>query len=122
MREFFLEIDRVDCTLAWEPRGKWNETPQGIAELCESCDLIHCVDPLRNQPLWFGNGRIAYFRLHGFGKPRMYIYDFSSQELRDLLAIVNDISVKVQTVYVFFNNMTCYRNAKEFEGIAKTVH
>lgn len=75
---FFGAVERGQCSLAWEPRGTWYDEPQAIVDVCEAGALVHCVDPLRNRPLTF-TGTLAYFRLHGFGKPSMYNYDFSAE-------------------------------------------
>jgi uncharacterized protein YecE (DUF72 family) len=114
MRSFFDRIEREDLILVWEPRGKWYDDPGVVAELCEECRLVHCVDPFRNDALAFGEAKRAYFRLHGFGRPSMYHYDFSDEELRRLHSILRSLPLSLQQSYVFFNNVSCYRNGLEF--------
>jgi uncharacterized protein YecE (DUF72 family) len=114
MRSFFKEIEREDLVLVWEPRGKWYDDPGLIAELCEKHRLVHCVDPFRNDALAFGEAKIAYCRLHGFGRPSMYHYDFSEEELRRLHSILKSLPRSLHQSYVFFNNVSCYRNGLEF--------
>ncbi|MCL4538144.1 MAG: DUF72 domain-containing protein, partial [Bacteroidetes bacterium] len=77
MRAFFDRIDRAGLDIVWEPRGTWYDEPGAIESVCAENELVHCVDPFRNDSLTFGRNMIAYFRLHGFGKPTMYRYDFS---------------------------------------------
>lgn len=115
MRNFFNEIDRDGLVCVWEPRGKWYDDSSRIVDVCEELELVHCVDPFRNEPLVFGKEKIAYFRLHGFGKPSMYHYNFSQEELSWLRSVVLELSSKLMHIYVFFNNMYCYENAKTFE-------
>lgn len=119
MRSFFNEIDRDKLTCVWEPRGRWYDDPTLVAHVCEECRLVHCVDPLRNEPLAFGEEKIAYFRLHGFGRPSMYNYDFSEQELDRLASNLNSLPHSLHCIYIFFNNISCYRNALEFGARAE---
>lgn len=112
MQNFFGEVERDTLLCVWEPRGSWYDEPSLIAEVCAACNLIHCVDPFRNDQLVFG--KIAYFRVHGFGKPSMYRYDFSGDELQRLLKIIQALPRSTRDVYVFFNNVECYRNGLQF--------
>ena len=85
MKSFFKNIKRESLQCVWEPRGNWYNEPGLIAEVCEECRLIHCVDPFRNQPLAFGEQGVArHGGLHGFGKPGMYRHSFSDEELQRL--------------------------------------
>lgn len=112
MKNFFENISCNGLVCVWEPRGRWYEDPGRIGEVCESCNLMHCVDPFRSEVLL--SQRIAYFRLHGFGKPSMYNYDFSNNELQRLRGIIRALPRTTTDAYVFFNNAACYRNAREF--------
>lgn len=114
MLKFFGTIDRSGFVLVWEPRGRWFDDPPLIDEVCRECDLVHCVDPFRNQPVYLGSKKIAYFRLHGFGKPSMYGYDFSKEELQQLLHRCREIRNEAKEIYVFFNNVFCYENGLQF--------
>lgn len=80
MKEFFAGIDRRGLAAVWEPRGKWYDDISSIENVCWQCKLVHCVDPMRNDPVAFGKTKTAYFRLHGFGRPSMYRYNFSEEE------------------------------------------
>lgn len=113
----FLKKAKPKVQLIWEPRGAWYDNPKQIKDICEEFDIIHGVDPFRNEPLYFSKSKVAYFRLHGFGKPSMYSYTFSNQELKELADIVKNLKGKVETFYVFFNNMTMYEDALRFKEI-----
>lgn len=117
MKDFFDKIDRRGITAAWEPRGKWYDDINLIEKVCWECNLVHCVDPMRNEPLAFGRTKTAYFRLHGFGKPSMYRYDFSEEELQQLQMKVVSLPAATKDVYTFFNNDACYRNGRMFQSM-----
>lgn len=112
MKDFFKNIERDDIIIALELRGKWLEKPKIIKSLCKELDIINCVDPLRNEPQYFGKANIAYLRLHGFGKPLMYNYTFSDEELEKVKEII--LSLKCKECYVLFNNFTMYDDALRF--------
>ena len=101
-RRFMESID-WNGKIAWEYRGKENK--ERVKELCKEFSLIHCVDPLRERSLSKG---IGYYRLHGFGKPSMYNYRFSDEELERIRRNVRKKS------YVLFNNIYCYEDALRF--------
>jgi uncharacterized protein YecE (DUF72 family) len=117
MEEFFESIKREKLVLTWEPRGDWHRHPKLIKQVCRKFNLIECVDPFRNEPLYFGRKRIAYFRLHGFGMISMYSYNFSKRELEELNEKVKKIEKKVKEIWVMFNNSMMYKNALEFMKI-----
>ncbi len=113
LKHFISKINRRGITLVWEPRGKaWEDGL--LLKLCKSLNLVHCVDPLRRDPVYFSRKRIAYFRLHGFGKRSMYSYKFSKTELKDVLKKIEDLEAKVKSCYVLFNNIYMYEDAIEF--------
>ncbi len=114
LKLFFGSIKPGGLSLVWEPRGKWEQ--EAIAGLCQELHLVHGVDPLRNAPLAYGKEGIAYFRIHGFGVPSMYRYDFSEKELEQLHSRIVALPDTVRDVYVFFNNVFCYENARRFAG------
>jgi uncharacterized protein YecE (DUF72 family) len=120
IKNFFSSFDRESRIFAWEPRGKWAESNQAVVDVCESADLVHCVDPFRDQPLCFGSQRIAYFRLHGLGEPSMYRYSFSAGELGEICSLVHSLSGSLSRMYVFFNNVACYNDALKFAGIVNS--
>jgi len=64
----------------------------GSQEGTGTMSRVFCVDPFRNQPLAFGEQGVArHGGLHGFGKPGMYRYSFSEEELQRLYTIVNEL-------------------------------
>lgn len=119
IRNFFSSIVVGNLSLAWEPRGDWYDSPELIKELCLEYNLIHCVDPLRNEPVGFGTKNVAYFRLHGFGKPSVYNYSFSHKELEELKQVLYSLARNCNSIYLFFNNSDCYNNAMDFLTILK---
>lgn len=116
MREFLSTIDRDGLTVAWEPRGEWHEHPDRVAEVCAELDLVHVVDPLRDEPV--SAHPTAYLRLHGLNEDRYdYAYDYSEEELRELRDRVSELLADHETVYVLFNNDEMYENARSFQEL-----
>ncbi len=95
--------------IAWEPRGEWLNKKQEVERVVSEFGLIHCVDPFRTKSV--SEGRI-YWRLHGMGKPSMYKYKFSDEELEWLADKVSG-----KSGYIFFNNIWMGQDALRFLGI-----
>jgi uncharacterized protein YecE (DUF72 family) len=91
MRDFFGQIPKEGLQLAWEPRGKWPE--KIIHQLCEELELIHCVDPFKDKPLF---GDFQYFRLHGITG---YRYHYTDEDLEQLIKWA-----RKRPSYLLFNN------------------
>ena len=107
---FFNKISNSRYHFVWEPRGV-NWTDDIILEICEKCNLIHCVDPFKQKPV---TKNIAYFRLHG--KPpgeKMYYYSYSKEDLKKLYEHCKNF----RETYCFFNNIDMYKNALKFKEI-----
>lgn len=105
MRKFFETIPREGMRLAWEPRGEW---PKELVEsLCGELDLIHCVDPFKDMPVY---GGINYFRLHG---KTGYNYCFTDEDLEELLRLCGE-----KKSYVLFNNLSMGQDALRFSALA----
>ncbi|HEX9911305.1 MAG TPA: DUF72 domain-containing protein, partial [Desulfatiglandales bacterium] len=104
LRAFFSKIDRGGFAFAWEPRGEWPDDL--IRKLCEELDLIHCVDPFKNEPLF---GSIDYFRLHRITD---YVYTYTDKELEFLRK-----KLTAKPTYVMFNNNTMKEDALRFMKI-----
>lgn len=102
---FFEEAERDGLGIAWEPRGEWPDAE--VERLCRRLDLIHCVDPFQQRPVW---GRPAYLRLHGRGG---YRYAYTDADLRELRAIVGDLG----EAYVLFNNLSMFDDARRFRRL-----
>ena len=110
MREFFGHIDRAGLRFAWEPRGVWPE--ELILRVCEELQLIHCVDPFKNKPLY---GNVRYFRLHGITG---YAYRYSDNDLKRLKQLIEE-----KPTYVLFNNNWMKDDALRFtELISPRAH
>ncbi|MCS4541405.1 MAG: DUF72 domain-containing protein [Euryarchaeota archaeon] len=109
--KFFSKIKRNKIKIAWEPRG-WEKTV--VKNICKKFNLIHCVDIFASDATWFSNSKIAYFRLHGkYEKGRInYNHEYSSKELQELLTKIHNL--KAIEIYLLFNNLYMYKNAKEF--------
>ncbi|MGC8924120.1 MAG: DUF72 domain-containing protein [Candidatus Micrarchaeia archaeon] len=108
---FFSRIDRERFILGWEVRWKSEWTREIVSSLFKRLDIVHVVDPLRQDSY---NRKFGYYRLHGFGTPMMYNYTFSDEELRECISKIGMNS------YVLFNNFTMYDDAKRFTQILKT--
>ncbi|MEM5801941.1 MAG: DUF72 domain-containing protein [Candidatus Aenigmatarchaeota archaeon] len=114
MKNFFDNINREDLIIAWEPRGDWHKKPEILKEVCKDFEVVECVDPFRNNSLYFGKKKIGYFRMHGFGVISMYSYNFSKSELGELKNKMKVLLKKLKLQYYFFNNSAMYQNALEF--------
>lgn len=100
-RNFFNSIDRKDLAFAWEPRGFWLEDV--VRQLCEELQLIHCVDPFKNNPQF---GDFQYFRLHGITG---YSYGYTDDDLQILKT-----RIQKKPTHVLFNNNRMYEDALRF--------
>ena len=111
VRRFFQRIDREGFILVWEVRWEKDWSEEIVKEVFSEIQVNQCVDPLRQK--CFFSKEILYYRLHGFGKPSMYNYRFSDDELRTLA----EKCKSSKKVYVMFNNASCYEDSKRFEVI-----
>lgn len=100
MRKFFGEPAKGGFLFAWEPRGAWPRNL--VSDLCRELELIPVVDPFATAPF---PGNPAYFRLHGKGG---YRYSYNAADFAELLNILSDY----QEVYVLFNNLTMWDDAR----------
>ena len=105
LRKFFKEIDRGEFLFVWEPRGSWGGEEAG--ELCGDLNLIHGVDPFKNDPRF---GRIRYFRIHGITG---YRYRFSEKDLETLREKCHKFS------YCLFNNVAMWTDALAFQELIR---
>jgi len=114
--DFFERADRAGRIFVWETRGSsWetDEARRALAERLAELDIPHVVDPLRLEPAYTGE-KVAYFRLHGLGK-RMYYYEHTDEELERVAAVARKYEDRVETVYVFFNNLAMFNDAVRFK-------
>lgn len=107
LKNFFSSIERGNLTLAIELRAPWDR--ELLANLCEEFELVHCVDPLREEPV---TSKLAYFRLHGsYHHGRInYKHRYTDEELRGVLEKV----LSFEVAYVLFNNIYMGEDAKRF--------
>jgi uncharacterized protein YecE (DUF72 family) len=75
LRVFFGKAQREGRQFVWEPRGSWPD--EEVKKLCRDLDLVHGVDPFKDEPQF---GQIKYFRLHGITGFR---YRFTGKDLED---------------------------------------
>lgn len=102
-QNFFQNTNRENFLFAWEPRGVKEKSL--IKKLCQKLNLIHCVDPFKEKPLW---GSINYFRLHG--KPNYNLnYVYNKDDFKKLF----EFSDKKEN-YILFNNISMFENARFF--------
>lgn len=114
-KEFFANIERDGLKIVWEPRGDWVNKSQEIQKICEKLEVIHCVDPLRMKPAPLG--QTGYFRLHGLGGGNVnYSYRYTDRDLSLLSEEIFSLSQsKLEEVYVMFNNVTMFYDARRFK-------
>lgn len=112
LKRFFTNI-QADFKLAFEPRGEeWN---RNLLKQALENEIIHVVDPLKQQPI--ATNKWNYFRLHGLGD-RKYKYKFSNDDLKKLYQKCMKFSKK-QT-YVLFNNYEMFADCQRFLTFIKT--
>lgn len=114
LRAFFRVINRQmpqgksrdRFTFVWEPRGDWRA--EEVRDLCEELNLVHCVDPFRQDPATNGLG---YFRLHG---QTGFRYRYTVDDLRTL----REKARRFNPCYVLFNNISMWDDARRFQATA----
>jgi len=112
LKKFFSEIQRDELILMWEPRGNWRE--ETLLSIFKGLNLVHVVDPFKKKPLY---GEILYFRLHGRAKG--YRYEYSEDELKELLDIVQVFGSDKKETYIMFNNTNMLQDAQKLLQILK---
>ena len=112
--DFFRKIDREDFVLVWEVRWAKDWTEEIVRSVFSEFGLNQCVDPFRQE--CFYSERLVYYRLHGFGRPSMYNYEFSEEELKNL---ADKVKQQKKPVYVLFNNVSCYEDGLRLKEMLK---
>ena len=108
LTKFFHQVERDNRIFAWEPRGEeWR--PELIRDLCAENSLIHCVDPLKSDPVF---GDSLYWRLHG---KTGYRYQYTDEDLMELEARLNARSHLLGPRYIMFNNVYSRQDAQRFQ-------
>lgn len=116
VQEFFSRIGRADCIIALELRG-WSR--EGFRDVCKRYDLTSCVDPLKEEPVWSSEKRVAYLRLHGsYEKNRInYRHRYRVKELEELKNKID--ALNAEEIYCLFNNLWMHDNALEFKQMLR---
>ena len=107
-RNFFKKISNKKFIFVWEPRGNWPEDL--IKKLCKELNLVHCVDPFKQKPVY---GKINYFRLHGRPKYDLH-YKYTDQDLFQLKKFCDR-----NMNYVLFNNLSMFEDARRFQVLIR---
>lgn len=107
LRDFFQSIRSKRFLFVWEARN-WSE--QELRELCKELNLIHCVDPFKQKPVF---GSLNYFRLHGLPGYNLR-YKYKDADLKKLKGMCDK-----KLNYVMFNNIAMLNDAKRFIKILK---
>jgi uncharacterized protein YecE (DUF72 family) len=87
---------------------------QEVYKLFRDNNIVFCTDPLKNGIVDTDN-EIIYLRLHGIGG---YKYRYKDEDLQRIKDIIGDYQNK-KVVYVMFNNVYMYEDAKRFIDILK---
>jgi len=107
LEAFFSYIKREGLIMAWEPRGKWDESD--VRATCKDLHLLHVVDPFKAPRVHKGRG---YFRLHGAG-PSGHKYKYTE---KDLLKVKNLVT-RYPGSYILFNNTHMLEDSEELMGM-----
>ena len=101
LKTFFEKVKRENLRFVWEPRGSWQA--EEIRDLCGELNLIHAVDPFKDEPQ---SGKVRYFRLHGITG---YRHRFSGEDLEVLQRKCRGMT------YCLFNNAEMWTDALAFQ-------
>jgi len=118
--KFLAKITRDNLVVVWETRGSaWDvpEVREELAERLETLRVVHVTDPFKTLPVYTEN--VAYFRLHRLGK-QLYYYQYTDDELKQLLKLMQPFEREEKEVYVLFNNLAMFDDAKRFMNYVKT--
>ncbi|NOX87707.1 MAG: DUF72 domain-containing protein [Calditrichaeota bacterium] len=109
LQTFFKFVERDNFLFAVEFRANWERSV--IKQLCDELNLIHCVDPFKEQTV---SAKIRYFRLHGAppGK-QMYRYQFSDSDLERLKNLILKDN-GAEEIFCLFNNIAMFDDARRF--------
>lgn len=113
MKEFFRSIDRTGYKIVWVPNDLWDK--EDIRTVCRENDLIHAVDPFREEPQ---HGPMRYYRLKGLDDRGERYKGLDMKKLRDLCQEEGKKTAH-HTVYVFFNNVHKLHDALRFDWICE---
>jgi len=115
VKEFFSSISTNEVTIAWEPRGTWNDNLDKVKEIVDELGLVHVVDPFKRWPV--SEHKIVYFRLHGKGPREVnYRYKYTDDDLKWLRDQILS-RYEGKEVYVMFNNVYMGQDALRFKEL-----
>lgn len=110
LHQFFEGINRGKLALAIEFRASWEQ--ESIREICEQHNLVHCVDPFKENSQ---SGKFRYYRLHGSPPgEKMYRYRYQQQDFQFLKDRIRGDLQHISTVYCLFNNVYMWDDARAF--------
>jgi len=109
--KFFQHIQKGGFHLALELRADWQSDT--IMSICRQYDLIHCVDPFKEECLY---GQFRYYRLHGSPPgDKMYRYRYQIEDFKCLNKIISEDLEQISKIYCLFNNFTMWDDARAFK-------
>ena len=109
--KFFQYIQKDGFHLALELRADWQSDT--IMSICRQYDLIHCVDPFKEECLY---GQFRYYRLHGSPPgDRMYRYRYQIEDFKCLNEKISKDLKQISEIYCLFNNFTMWDDARAFK-------
>ena len=103
--DYLLESKKI---IVIEPRNKtWFR--EEVYDYFRKNNIVFCTDPFKNG-LIDTHRDVMYLRLHGIGG---YKYKYNEEELKALYTWVEPY-LDQRKIYVMFNNVYMYENAKQF--------
>jgi len=86
---------------------------ESVFKLFRDIGLTFCTDPFKNNIVDVG-GDLIYLRLHGIGG---YKYQYTDEDLKNLYNLVSKYIDAGRPIYVMFNNVYMYDDAKCFKKL-----
>lgn len=102
--EEFLKLLPADYKFAVEFRDQSWLSDDIIETLRKNGIAYTVVDEPLLPPVTHVTADFAYIRWHGRGERPWYYYHYSIEELKQWVPKINDLSLKVRTIYGYFNN------------------
>jgi uncharacterized protein YecE (DUF72 family) len=116
-REFFSSIKFDDFIVGWEFRfvpGKVDrKVLDDLCVLMQDFGIVHVTDILKDKPCYVAN--VIYTRLHGLNGYINYKYRYRDEDLVNLAKTI--AGMEVGKIYILFNNVYMFDDAKRFKEI-----
>jgi len=110
LQKFFSWAPRKNVSIAIEFRSEWQA--ETIYSLCKEFDLIHCVDPFKQNAIY---GTVRYYRLHGSPPgEKLYRYKYQPNDFAFLANKIREDLSSNRKVYCLFNNLSMWEDALAF--------